>query len=258
MNELQIYNSKEFGDVRTIELQGKPLFCGSDVAKALGYGSNPNDAIRRHCREDGCVIHAVIDSLGRSQPTRFIDEGNMYRLISQSRLPSAVRFEAWVFDEVLPSLRKHGAYMTTDKLEEVMNDPDAWIKMLTALKDERRQRKALLQKVEADHPKVLFADAVTASDDSILVGELAKLLKARGMDIGQNRLYARLRDEGFLIKKGRDDYNRPTQYAMNLGLFELNEYTITSPQGNPIIRFTTKVTGKGQQYFINRFIGKAV
>jgi len=121
--ELQIFNNTEFGTVRTMEVEGKPYFCGTDVAKALGYGSNPQDAIRRHCLEDGCVNHAVTDNIGRDQQAKFISEGNMYRLISHSKLPSAQRFEAWVFDEVLPSIRRHGLYAA----DELLNNPDLFI-----------------------------------------------------------------------------------------------------------------------------------
>lgn len=257
MDNIQIFKNKEFGAVRTSEENSNVLFCGNDVATSLGY-TNPQKALKDHCREDGVTFRSVIDSMGRTQQAKFIDEGNLYRLITHSKLPSAERFERWVFDDVLPTIRKHGAYMTTAKLEEIMNDPDSWIKLLTALKTERQEKERLQLKTEQDKPKVVFADAVTVSDTAILIGELAKILKGNGIDIGQNRLFERLRQEGFLIKRKGTDYNAPTQMAMELGLFKVKETAITHSDGHVTISKTTKVTGKGQQYFINRFLGRSV
>lgn len=256
MNALQIFESSDFGSIRTLEDSGNPLFCGKDIALALGYSDTVN-ALKQHCR--GVVIrHPIVDGIGRTQTARFITEGDVYRLIAHSKLPTAEKFESWVFDEVLPTLRKHGAYLTPAAMEQVMNDPDAWITMLTALKDERKQREELAAQAALAAPKVRFADSVAASPHTILIGELAKILKGNGIDIGQNRLFARLRDEGYLIKGGRADYNCPTQYAMNLGLFELQEITITLADGTTKVRRTTRVTGKGQQYFINRYLRREV
>ena len=252
MNELQIFNNPEFGEIRTIEENGKTLFCGSDVAKALGY-SNPRDALLRHCR--GVAKHDTPTNSG-VQSMSFIPEGDLYRLIANSKLPTAERFEMWVFDEVIPTIRKHGAYMTTSKLEEVMNDPDAWITMLTALKDEREARKALEVKTAADAPKVLFADAVTTSHTSILVGELAKIVKQNGVDMGQNRLFEWLRSNGYLIRRQGTDYNMPTQRSMELGLFEIKETAVTHSDGHTTVSKTPKVTGKGQCYSIARLLGE--
>lgn len=254
MSEIQIFKNPEFGEVRTIEEGGKVIFCGTDIASALGY-TNPQKAIKDHCREDGVTFRSVIDNLGRTQQAKFINEGNLYRLITHSKLPSAEHFESWVFDEVLPSIRKHGAYITTQKMEEIMNDPDAWIKVLTALKDERQEKERLQVKVTEDKPKVVFADAVSVSDGTILIGELAKILKGNGVNIGQNRLFERLSQEGFLIKRKGTDYNAPTQMAMELGLFKVKETAITHSDGHVTISKTTKVTGNGQQYFINRYLG---
>ncbi|MBD5637580.1 phage antirepressor KilAC domain-containing protein [Clostridium botulinum] len=253
MSEIQIFKNSEFGTVRTIEENGKVIFCGTDIASSLGY-TNPQKAIKDHCREDGVTFRSVIDNIGRTQQAKFIDEGNLYRLIAHSKLPSAERFEGWVFDEVLPMIRKHGAYITTQKMEEIMNDPDSWIKLLTALKAEREEKESLKVQVTADKPKVVFADAVSVSDGTILIGELAKILKGNGLDIGQNRLFERLRQEGFLIKRKGTDYNAPTQMAMELGLFKVKETAITHSDGHVTISKTTKVTGKGQQYFINKYL----
>lgn len=253
MSEIQIFKNPEFGTVRTIEENGKVIFCGTDIASSLGY-TNPQKAIKDHCREDGVTFRSVIDNMGRNQQAKFIDEGNLYRLITHSKLPAADCFEQWVFDEVLPSIRKHGAYITTQKMEEIMNDPDSWIKLLTALKAEREEKEQLKVQVTEDKPKVVFADAVSVSDGTILIGELAKILKGNGLDIGQNRLFERLRQEGFLIKRRGTDYNAPTQMAMELGLFKVKETAITHSDGHVTISKTTKVTGKGQQYFINKYL----
>lgn len=255
MNTIQIFNNNEFGEIRTFEENGKPLFCGKDIATALGY-ENATKAVRDHCRTDGGLKrYPIVDALGRTQEAVFISEGDVYRLITHSKLPAAERFERWVFDEVLPSIRKLGAYMTTDKLEEAMNDPDSWITLLTALKDERNQKQQLQLQATENRPKVIFADAVSVSDGTILIGELAKILKGNGTQIGQNRLFEQLRREGYLIKRKGTDYNAPTQMAMELELFKVKETAITHSDGHVTISKTTKVTGKGQQYFINRFLG---
>ncbi|ADK13422.1 Phage antirepressor protein KilAC domain protein [Clostridium ljungdahlii DSM 13528] len=253
MSEIQIFKNPEFGTVRTIEENGKIIFCGTDIASSLGY-TNPQKAIKDHCREDGVTFRSVIDNIGRTQQAKFIDEGNLYRLITHSKLPAADRFEGWVFDEVLPTIRKHGAYITTQKMEEIMNDPDSWIKLLTALKAEREEKECLKVQATEDKPKVVFADAVSVSDGTMLIGELAKILKGNGLDIGQNRLFERLRQEGYLIKRKGTDYNAPTQMAMELGLFKVKETAITHSDGHVTISKTTKVTGKGQQYFINKYL----
>ena len=179
----------------------------------------------------------------------------MYSLVLSSKLPKAKVFKRWVTAEVLPSIRKHGAYMTADTIEKVLSDPDTIIKLATDLKEEQQKRKALEAKAAEDKPKVLFADAVATAKTSILIGELAKLLKQNGVDMGQNRLFKWLRDNGYLVKREGVDYNAPTQKSMNLGLFEVKETVINQPDGGIRISKTTKVTGKGQQYFVNKFLG---
>jgi anti-repressor protein len=196
----------------------------------------------------------VIDSMGRQQQTNIVNESGLYNVILRSDKPEARKFKRWVTHEVLPTIRKHGAYLTSDKLEEIMNDPDAWIKVLTALKEERQAKERLQLQAEVDKPKVVFADAVSVSDGTILIGELAKILKGNGIEIGQNRLFERLRQDGFLIKRKGTDYNAPTQKAMELGLFKVKETAITHSDGHVTISKTTKVTGKGQQYFVNYFL----
>ena len=239
--------------MRTLEHEGKVLFMGADVAKILGY-SNTHDALIRHCKEDGVVKHEVIDSVGRQQQAKFINEGNLYRLIVSSKLPTAEKFEKWVYDEVLPAIRKHGAYLTADTIEKVLSDPDTIIKIATQLKEEQAKRMLLEVKVEEQKPKVLFADAVATSKTSILVGEMAKILKQNGIDIGQNRLFTWLRENGYLIRRSGTDFNMPTQYSMDLGLFEIKETVVHKPDGSSKINKTPKITGKGSIYFMNKFV----
>lgn len=240
--------------VRTITKGGNVYFCGRDVATTLGY-ENPGKAVRMHCNQDGGPKrYPIIDSLGRTQDAVFISEPDLYRLIASSKLPEAQRFEKWIFDEVLPAIRRHGMYATPEAAEAFIRNPDALLHALTALRDEQNRRRELEAKVEADQPKVLFADSVAASQTSILIGELAKLLKQNGVDTGQNRLFAWMRDNDYLIKRKGTDRNMPTQRSMEMGLFEVKERTTTSPDGHIMIHKTTKVTGKGQQYFLNLFL----
>jgi anti-repressor protein len=256
-NQLQIFKNNEFGEIRMIEVDGRPYAVGVDIARALEY-SNPSKAVIQHCKG---ITKLGIPSEGGIQETNVIPEGDIYRLIvkaaDQSKNPKikakAERFERWIFDEVLPSIRKHGAYMTDEVIEKVLTDPDTIIKLATQLKEERQKRLEAEKQIEEQKPKVLFANAVMASKTSILVGELAKILRQNGIDIGQNRLFKWLRDNGYLIKRSGTDYNMPTQYSMDLGLFEVKETTITHSDGHISISKTPKVTGKGQLYFINKF-----
>jgi len=234
-SELQIFSNPKFGSVRTITEGGKTLFCGSDVAGALGY-KRPNDAISAHCR--GTVKRRITDSIGRDQETNFISEGDIYRLAAKSELPGAEQFESWIFDEVLPSIRKHGAYMTPETLEAAILNPDTLIKVCMALKSEQEQRRALEIKVEADRPKVEFADAVYESTGTITVEKFAKLLHDREhLQIGRNRLYALLRSLGYLKSN-----NMPYQNYLDAGWFETCE---VMRYGNPYVM--TLITGKGQR-----------
>jgi anti-repressor protein len=199
-----------------------------------------------------------VDTLGGRQEMIAVTESGLYSIILLSRKPEAKKFKRWVTHEVLPTIRKHGAYVTPAKLEELMNDPDSWIKVLTALKEERSAKERLQLEATENKPKVIFADAVSVSEGTILIGELAKILKGNGIEIGQNRLFEKLRQDGYLIKRKGTDYNAPTQRAMDLGLFRVKETAITHSDGHVTISKTTKVTGKGQQYFINLFLGKGL
>lgn len=248
---IQTFSNANFGEVRTLEQNGKVLFCGKDVATALGY-ENPSKAIRDHCK--GGPIRYPLETAGGTQQIRFITEGDLYRLIASSKLPSAQKFEAWVFDDVLPSIRKHGGYLTPEATEKALTDPDFIIQLATSLKEERAKRAALEAENEANKPKVLFADAVATSHTSILVGDLAKILKGNGLNIGANRLFTLLREDGYLIKRQGSDWNMPTQRAMELGLFKIKETAVTHSDGHVTVNKTPKVTGKGQLYFIKRYL----
>lgn len=248
MNELQIFENSEFGSVRTVDIDGKTYFVANDVAKALGY-IVPKDAVTRHCK--GALKQRYLTD-GGEQDMKVIPEGDIYRLVIKSQLPTAEKFERWVFDEVLPSIRKHGMYAE----DELLDNPDLLISVAQKLKEERERNKALKAENDRMKPKEIFADAVATSHTSILIGDLAKLIKQNGVDIGQKRMFAWLRDNGYLIKRNGSDWNMPTQKSMELGLFEVKESTVNNPDGSVRINRTTKVTGKGQQYFINKFLAK--
>lgn len=249
----QLTKTFEGHDIRVVGEGEKVMFVASDVAKALGY-KRPNDAINQHCK-GATVKRRIADSLNRSQEMRVIRESDVYRLVTNSQLPAAEEFEVWVMEEVLPSIRKHGGYLTPEKVEEALLNPDTLIRLATDLKEERQKRIDAEQLVEVQKPKVLFADAVSTSDTSILIGQLAKLITQNGHNIGQNRLFEWMRQNGYLGKSGQH-YNEPTQYSMERGWFEVKERTVNNPDGSVRITRTTKVTGKGQVYFINKFLNQ--
>lgn len=252
MNELQIFKNEEFGEIRTVQLNNETYFVGKDVAKALGYGEGKslNNAIANHVAEEDKGVTELMTPGGKQNMT-VINESGLYALIFGSKLESAKRFKHWVTSEVLPSIRKHGVYA----VDELLENPDMAIKAFTALKEEREKNKLLQADNDRMKPKEIFADAVATSRTTILIGDLAKILKQNGVEIGQKRLFAWLRDNGYLIKRNGADYNMPTQKAMERGLFEIKESTVNNPDGSVRINRTTKVTGKGQQYFINKFLG---
>ncbi|WP_211233836.1 phage antirepressor KilAC domain-containing protein [Maridesulfovibrio bastinii] len=234
--------------MRTFLNDGELYFAGKDVATSLGY-KNTADAIGKHCKASTTIAKRDGGFL------TIIPERDVYRLIMRSKLPAAEKFEEWVVGEVLPSIRKHNAYMTPDKLEEVLLNPDILIQLATSLKDEQERRRNAEMKIEADRLKVVFAESIEVSETTILIGELAKLIKqSTQYDIGQKRLFAWMRKNGYLIKGG-SEYNMPTQLSMNLGLFVIKEGTRAGTKGTHITK-TTKVTGKGQLYFIKKFHDK--
>lgn len=252
MNELQVFKNSQSGNLEILTFEGKEWFPAIQVAEILGY-ANPRDAISRHTKNKGVVNHDVLSN-GGVQRKKFIDEGNLYRLITRSKLPQADEFEEWVFEDVLPSIRKHGLYATDNVIENTLNNPDYIINILTEYKKEKEHNLTLEQQIKDNKPKVLFADSVAGSENSILVGELAKLLKQNGVDVGQNRLFKWLRNNGYLIKKSGESYNLPTQKSMDLEILDIKKRVINNPDGSSKITRTPKVTGKGQQYFINKFL----
>lgn len=243
MNELQVF-SFESNSVRALERDGQAWFVAKDAAKTLGY-KNPRDAISKHVDEEDKEV-AKCDTLGGRQDIAIINESGLYSLVLSSKLPSAKKFKRWVTSEVLPALRKTGNY----KIKELSGQE----LMAKALIEAQSVLAAKDKQIEEMKPKVVFADAVATSHTSILVGELAKILKQNGIDMGQKRLFAWLREKGFLIKRKGTDYNMPTQKAMDLGLFEIKEGSYVNGSGVNITTKTPKVTGKGQQYFINKFL----
>lgn len=244
MNELQIFNSKEFGQIRTVPINNQPYFMESDVASALGY-SNTRDAVLRHCK--GVVKHDTATSQGNIASMSFIPESDIYRLIIKSKLPSAERFEKWLMEEVLPSIRKTGGYIAG---QETMSDAELMAKALLVANKQIEERN---KQIEEMQPKAVFADAVSTSKTSILIGDLAKMICQNGMKIGQKRLFEWLRQNGYLIKSGSSK-NMPMQRYVEQGLFEVKESNVCNPDGSVRITKTTKVTGKGQVYFINKFL----
>lgn len=252
MSNIQIFNYNSV-EVRTIQNDGEPWFVLKDVCNVLHIG-NSRDVVARLDQDEKGV--GQIDTLGGKQEMTIINESGLYNVILRSDKPEAKPFRKWVTSEVLPTIRRHGMYATPDTVEKMLADPDTTIKLLETIKQERAARMALEAKAEADKPKVLFADAVSASHTSILVGDLAKLLRQNGIEIGQNRLFSFLREKGYLCSQG-ERYNLPTQRSMDRGWFQVKETTINQPNGSVRITRTVKVTGKGQQYFINLFLADA-
>jgi anti-repressor protein len=250
MNELQIFNNEEFGEVRMAEINGKPYFVATDVATALGY-TNPRKAISDHCK--GVTKRDTPTSSGVQQMS-YINEGDLYRLIMKSKLPSAEKFEKWVMEEVLPSIRENGGYIAG---QETLSDEELLSKALMVAQrkiDEKNNIIAMQDsRIQGMIPKEIFADAVSASHTSILIGDLAKLICQNGVQIGQKRLFEWLRENNFLIKSGTSR-NMPKQRYVEQGLFEVKESNIQNPDGSVRITKTTKVTGKGQVYFVNKFL----
>lgn len=257
-NELKIFENPEFGSIRTVEMDGTPYFVGKDVAEVLGY-SDTFGALKKHV-DDEDKQNCQNDSFESNRGLTIINESGLYSLILSSKLPKAKEFKHWVTSEVLPAIRKHGMYAT----EELLDNPDFAIKVFAELKVEREKRKLLEstvkeqeQQIEQDKPKVVFADAVSTAKTSILIDDLAKLIKQNGVDMGQKRLFEWLRTNGYLIKSGSSK-NMPIQRYMEQGLFEVKESVVANPDGSSRVTRTTKVTGKGQQYFINLFLARGV
>lgn len=250
MEAIKIFENDRFGEVRVAGTSEKPLFCLADVCKILGLRV---DAVQSRLT-DAPIRIGVTDSIGREQQMNFVNEKNLYKVIMRSDKPQAEPFQDWVCGEVLPSIRKHGAYMTNDTLEKALTSPDFLIQLATNLKEEQQKRIEAERKVTEAAPAVAFTKAVQSANSSCLIGELAKLIAQNGYSIGEKRLFAWMRDSGYLGKHG-ERYNIPNQQYVEQGLFELKKGVRSGNNGVLHTTITPKVTGKGQVYFVNKFLG---
>lgn len=251
MNNISTFNNPAFGSMRAVSVNDEPYFVGKDVATALGY-TNTQKAIRDHVDNEDKLTERIVLS-GQNREVVFINESGLYSLILSSKLPKAKEFKRWVTAEILPAIRKTGGYVndTAQFVDYYFGQLDTNQKQALAMMFDESKRMSNQLKEQA--PKVLFANAVEAAHTSILIGDLAKIIKQNGTDIGQKRLFDWIRRNGYLIKDGQSK-NMPTQRAMDMGLFEVKESTINNPDGSVRITRTTKVTGKGQTYFVNKFL----
>ena len=245
MNELQIFQNAEFGSVRSTMINEEPFFVGKDVAEILGY-TNASKALADHVDEEDKLNNNSLPSLGQ-RGGWLINESGLYSLILSSKLPTAKRFKKWVTSEVLPAIRKTGGYQAPAQHGKEL--------LALAVLEAQKTIEAQNQAIDRMRPKEIFADAVKASDSSIMIGDLAKLLRQNGVDTGQKRLFEQLRNEGYLMKTG-SSRNMPKQRYVADGLFQIKETVISNPDGSVRTTKTTKVTGKGQQYFLNKYLKK--
>lgn len=255
MNELKIFENPAFGKVRVVEQGGEPWFVGKDVAEILGY-SDLNKAVAMHVDDDDKKLNDKTSPSFGQRGTTLINESGLYSLVLSSKLPDAKKFKHWVTAEVLPTIRKTGGYIAGS---EKMSDAELMAKAVLVAQATIKERDARIKELESDtqrmKPKEIFADAVSASDQTILIGDLAKLIKQNGHDMGQKRMFEWLRNNGYLIKRQGADYNSPTQRAMEMGLFRIKETAVTHSDGHVTVSKTVKVTGKGQAYFVNKLLG---
>ena len=258
MKELKIFDNEEFGEVRTSIIDDEPYFALNDVCRILDIKNSRQAKTRLN--DKGVITNDILTN-GGTQRADFINESNLYKLVFQSRKPEAERFADWVTSEVLPAIRKHGAYMTDGVIARTLSDPDYLIMLATNLKEEKAKRALAEAQIERNKPKVLFADTVTASNKSCLIGELAKMISQEAIrtgkaqkKIGQNNLFAWLRNNGYLCKAG-ERKNQPKQVYIEQGLFEMKKGSYVDSSGANVMTTTTKVTGKGQIYFVNKFLG---
>ena len=260
MNDIQVFNNEQFGDIRTAGTPQEPIFCAADICRALGYTNGPK-AIKDHC-DEGDITKRYTPTSSGEQLMIFVTESGLYSLIFGSKLESAKQFKKWVTSDVLPTIRKHGMYATGETIESILNNPENAITILQAMQKERKERIAAQQQVERleqqaieDKPKIIYADAVKGSTSSCLIGELAKMIAQNGYPIGEKRLFQWLRDNHYLCSYG-ERFNQPYQQYIEQGLFTMKQ-NVFSVDGEMRTRNTTKVTGKGQIYFINKFIGQS-
>lgn len=244
MNELQKFNF-EGNDLAVKEIEGQVYFNAEQAAIGLGLFEKKNGKVYVRWRNVSKYLSQEVAKGG------FITEPQFYKLAIKANNPVAEKFQDWVTDEVLPAIRKHGAYMTDEKAFDVVHNASGLADLLQQAADQLKAKDIQIAEMK---PKALFADSVAASHTTILIGELAKILRGNGIDIGGNRLFRWMRDQGYLISRKGTGYNTPTQKSMDLGLFKIKESTVIHSDGSTSIRKTTKVTGKGQQYFINKFM----
>lgn len=237
--------------LRIVEIDSQPWFVAKDVCDILGF-ANPRPSLALLDEDERGVY--TIDTPSGNQEMIIVSEPGLYSLILRSRKPEAKAFKRWVTHEVLPSIRRHGMYATESVVDAMLADPEAMIRTLTVLKEERAKRAQLEAQAQADAPKVLFADAVASAKTDILIGDLAKILRGNGVDTGQRRLFEWMRENGYLIKQRGSSWNMPTQMAMDMGLFRVKESAVTHADGHTTVNRTTKVTGRWQTYFVNKFL----
>lgn len=257
-NELQIFTHPQFGEIRAVEIDGEPWFIASDICKALTI-NNISDAISRLESDEATLV--LIEGSRNGVPINAVSEAGLYRLVLGSRKKEANAFKRWVVHEVLPSIRKHGAYLTPQVQDQILNNPDLLISLATKIKEEQTRNRILMEEntdLRAQNdvmkPKALFADSVSVSESDCTVGAFAKILRQNGVQIGRNRLFEWLRDNGYIMRDGQKEKNIPTQKSMEMGIFRVKETTIHN--GDEVfISYTTYITGKGQTYFLNRFLG---
>mgnify|MGYP002761774382 CR=1 FL=1 len=254
MNELQIFDNKEFGEVRTVLIDSEPWFVGKDVAVILGYQNGSRD-INRHVDEEDRHKVMLFDG-NQDKETIIINESGLYSLILSSKMPDAKKFKHWVTSEVIPSVRKNGGYISG---QENLTDEELLSKALLVAQNKIADRDRIIaskqERIEQMRPKEIFADSVATSKNSILIGDLAKMICQNGVEIGQKRLFDWMREKGYLIKTGSSK-NLPTQKSIDLGIMEVKERALNNPDGSVRITLTPKVTGKGQVYFVNKFLGE--
>ncbi|NLG57622.1 MAG: phage antirepressor Ant [Clostridiales bacterium] len=253
MSEITVFRHQDFGQIRTVLQGGAPWFVAADVCRALGLEQVSRAMDRLDPDERGLLKVTHPQSPGKTLEVNGVSEPGLYHLALCSSKPEAKAFKRWITHEVLPAIRQQGFYGTEAAVERMLGDPAAAIQMLQAYQLERSQRRLLEAQAAQDAPKVLFADSVAASHQSILIGELAKLMKQNGVEVGQNRLFEWLRRDGYLLKYG-ESRNMPSQYSMENGWLEIKERAIHNPDGSVRLTRTPKVTGRGQQYFINRYL----
>ncbi|MBE6083258.1 MAG: hypothetical protein E7205_11300 [Tissierellaceae bacterium] len=253
MEKLKVFENSNFGKIRVLEIDGEPWFIAVDIAKVLDYRTAYD--MTRILDEDEKGMQ-IVRTPGGNQNVIVINESGLYSSILRSRKPEVKQFKKWVTSEVLPSIRKYGAYLTEQTVEKALTDPDFLIQLALNLKEKREKRLIAETELQENKPKIIFANCVETSRSSCLVGELAKLINQGGYPMGQNRLFAWMRDNGYLIRQKGENYNLPTQYSMDLKLMEVKKNIINNPDGTVRVTRTTKITGKGQIYFLHKFLGE--